>query len=1052
MRVLQLLCLLALLCEVPVALAQTGKIAGRVTDGQTNEPIPGVNVAIDGTVLGTSTDVDGYYTILNVSPGVYDVRASFIGFAPQVVEQVRVNIDLTSEVDFQLSEEAVGLEEIVVAAERPIVQRDVSANVANLNMSEIENLPVSSIEEVIGMQAGIEPGLSVRGSGASDVAFVIDGMSTRNPRNNNPFTGISYTSIEEVQVQTGGFNAEYGNIRSGLVNVSTKEPSGSRYTADILTRYSAPSRKYFGITPNDPEAYWMRPFLDPDVAYVGTHTDESPWDLYMRRQYPQWQGYNSRATGLTQQGINLSPEQAQEAWEWYHRKDFSPAADFSVDGTIGGPVPGISQPLGNLRFLASYRQEQESYLVPKTRDAYDEQTGQLKLISNLGPGMKLTVNGLYGNQSGMNAGGSSIHTGELPPYPWSARGVIDDLGGSLGTNSLFVNDDWSLTDISNVQLGGHFTHMLNDKTFYDLRLQRNTSKYKTGPGDPRDPTILKTVGDLELDEAPFGYYNQTWLYEPISGTAVGGVWGITRDTTEVVTWNLRADLTNQMNRFTMLKAGADLHFTDYDSRVNYVAPAFSSQEQDLVWHRKALQGAVYAQTKLEFQGLIANVGLRADYFKPSGDWYVYDLYDPALGTNALDELEQRSIDGRFSVSPRLGVSFPVQENSKLYFNYGHFRDIQNIENLYEIGTIQGRSKIERIGNPNLPMQKTIAYELGYDQNLFDLLLLRIAGYYKAQSDQPRDVWFHSFNSRVNYSTSYPFNYGDTRGLEFTLVKNRGRWVHGFVNYTYMVRKSGNFGYGDIYENRAQMRDEIRESTQHYLNRPVPEPFANFNIEVTTPSILGEDNLAGRVLGDWRISFLGEWRAGQVFTWDGNSSIEIVDNVRWKDYYMLDMRLSKAINTTVGEAVFFVDISNVLNLKHLSRVGAFEGSFDFVYYMQSLHLAEDTFDEGFEEPYNFVYGNDKPGDYRKEGVDFVPIEVVTDLPSEGISRTQGHYGPLYYVKDTGEYHVWTNGGWQSADRSKVDQVLEDKAYIDMPNAEYFRFFNPRDIFFGIRLTF
>jgi hypothetical protein len=268
----------------------------------------------------------------------------------------------------------------------------------------------------------------------------------------------------------------------------------------------------------------------------------------------------------------------------------------------------------------------------------------------------------------------------------------------------------------------------------------------------------------------------------------------------------------------------------------------------------------------------------------------------------------------------------------------------------------------------------------------------------------------------------------------------------------MVRKSGNFGYGDIYENRAQMRDEIRESTQHYLNRPVPEPFANFNIEVTTPSILGEDNLAGRVLGDWRISFLGEWRAGQVFTWDGNSSIEIVDNVRWKDYYMLDMRLSKAINTTVGEAVFFVDISNVLNLKHLSRVGAFEGSFDFVYYMQSLHLPEDTFDEGFDEPYNFVYGNDKPGDYRKEGVDFVPIEVVTDLPSEGISRTQGHYGPLYYVKDTGEYHVWTNGGWQSADRSKVDQVLEDKAYIDMPNAEYFRFFNPRDIFFGIRLTF
>ena len=198
MRNVRLLFTLALLLTATAAQAQTGKIAGVVTDEATGDPLPGVNVVIDGTTQGATTNVDGYYAILNVRPGEYDVRASFIGFTPAVRQGVRVNVDLTTTVDFALQEETVGLDEIVVRAERPVVQRDVSASVANIDAEQIENLPVADVEKVIGLQAGFERGLTIRGSGGSQVQFQVDGYSTQGGLTNDPFTGISYTAVDEV--------------------------------------------------------------------------------------------------------------------------------------------------------------------------------------------------------------------------------------------------------------------------------------------------------------------------------------------------------------------------------------------------------------------------------------------------------------------------------------------------------------------------------------------------------------------------------------------------------------------------------------------------------------------------------------------------------------------------------------------------------------------------------------------------------------------------------------------------------------------------------------
>jgi len=311
-RLLALVFVLALL-PASMAFAQKGKIAGLITDASTGEALPGVNILIVGTTQGAITDVDGFYFINNVRPGTYSMRVSFVGFNTQVRDGIRVSTGLTSEQNFGLDVEDVGLDEVIVTAERPIVQLDVSANVASLNPAEFEDLPVAGVSEVLDLQAGIEPGLQVRGGGLGEVAFVVDGLNLRTGKSHEPFTNISYTSLEEVQVQTGGFSAKYGNVRAGIVNVATKEPPRDKYTFDAMFRIAPPQDKVANALGSAAGAqgdcdyssgninswcdmWFVRPALDPAVAMDGNAG--GAWDQYTQRQYNQFEGWESVAAGL----------------------------------------------------------------------------------------------------------------------------------------------------------------------------------------------------------------------------------------------------------------------------------------------------------------------------------------------------------------------------------------------------------------------------------------------------------------------------------------------------------------------------------------------------------------------------------------------------------------------------------------------------------------------------------------------------------------------------------------------------------------------------------
>ncbi|NCQ18442.1 MAG: TonB-dependent receptor [Ignavibacteria bacterium CG_4_8_14_3_um_filter_37_9] len=1044
---------------IPIFLlqAQTGKISGVVKDAATGEPLISASVMIQGTNAGAATNLDGYYSILNVPPGIYTIKASMIGYTSSILRNIRVNINQTFELNISLKEESIQAQEVVVVATPPVVQKDVSNSVVNIGSEDFENLPIANVTSVVGLQAGIVGGAFRGGSSSktdytNQTGYLLNGMVMRDERNNTPFTGISFTSVEEIQIQTGGFNAEYGNIRSGLVNIVTKEGKSDRYSISLFSRVRPAGKKYFGDGPSSPNAYWIRPYLDDAVAWTGTNN--GAWEQYTIKQYPSFEGWNSVSQKLLSDNDptnDLTPEAAQRLFLFQHRKDMRILRpDYDLDMSVTGPVPG-GEALGNLRFLASFRASQSMYLIPLSRDAYLDYTANIKFTTDLTTTQKLSIEGLLSESDG-----TAANRDGSPGLFTSSEGIANGLyysRGSYGDSRIFSTDYWAPSIIKRRMLGSKYTNVLSPTSFFEGVLSVFQSRYFTYPGRSRDNSkVYEYAPGMFTDEAPFGFEDSD---APGIGSLMRMGVGMSnaRDTSKVTAFNLRFDYTNQIDKYNSLKAGVEFNLTDNSINYGSFDIYLPDNNSNTRWHTKPIRGSVYAQDKIEFEGMIANIGVRVDYSSPDADWYVlsspYDYSLSAKNAAAIDQLVKKEpADPQLNVSPRLGVAFPITETSKLYFNYGFFRQMPTPENLYRVRIQTNSGRIDQLSDPNLSLQKTIAYELGYEQGLFEEYFLRVAGYYKNISEQQRPVHYISKDNAVNYYTPTNDSYEDIRGVEVTVTKNRGNWIQGFANYTYSLATSGFFNYSTYYENSQLMLSYLRDTQEGEQSKPVPRPFARVNLDLFTPGQdFGPDFEGIGLLTDWRLSVIGNWRSGAYATWTGGGGTitGISNNVQWRDSYGLDLRISKNFKLGPVNLQVFADLNNALNIKYLSSYGFIDNN-DYIDYMRSLHLPKSSIDESKGKfGYINIDGNDRPGDYRQGS--FIPIVPITNFSSVTSPSTNA----IYYVVESGNYLQFDGDTWMTVPADKMKEVLDKKQYIDMPNQEWASFLNPRNIYWGLKIS-
>ncbi|MDZ7261908.1 MAG: TonB-dependent receptor [candidate division KSB1 bacterium] len=1071
-RVIALILLLTIAMTGPLWSGTTGKIAGTVIDKKTGEPLPGANVVIVGTTLGAATDINGKYTILYVSPGLYDVQVSMIGYAKVMAKEVRVLIDQTARVDFALEMEVIEGEVVTVVAERTIIKPDVATSVVAMSDKEVEELPINNVVSAIGLQAGIrggwsgplggaarpsyvnnyirgrvsvQGGLSIRGGEGDNILVEMDGVTLRDPRNNEPMTRMPLSSVKEISVERGGFNAEYGQVRSGIVNIVTKEGSKQGYSGSLQFRYSPPAPKYWrgpGILDvHDPYSFVLRPFFDPDVCWTGT--DNGAWDEYTRSQYPSFMGWNEVSRILCSDNDpnnDLTPLGAQRVFEYETRKKQpNDQPDYDIDAGFGGPIPFVSEALGNLRFYTSYRTNREMLLFPLTRPDYRDYDWNFQVNSDITPSMRLRFSGLIGKQFTLRHNWDATGIYFYPRTPSEIASVASSIYSPTDLVMLFSDYNFCLADIGHRSFAAKLTHTISPKTFYEVSLEHFRRDYNVRPRALRDTSkVFEIIPGFYEDSNPFGYWPTQARGIIVSG---GQHVSKARDFTVVNSTTLKADFTSQVNFQNLVKAGIELDYNDLDFDYGTImsggqaAEKYANRVQMRVF---PIRGATYIQDKLEVKEFTANLGLRLDYSNSNVNWWRVDPYSKSFFAPTAKELAagitypKEKSKAQWQLSPRLGIAHPITENSKLFFNYGHFKQLPQYESLFRVERNDVYA-VTSFGNPNLILAKTISYELGFDYLLPQELLLQLAAFYNDISDQQDFTNYQSLAYGFSYTYSTSNNYQDTRGFELTLRKSAGRWWSGFANYTYLVNTTGHFGSSRRFDDKTEQKKWDEATVNLYQDRPIPQPYARVNLNLYTPEDFGPAVVNHHILGGFGLNLILDWQAGYWTTWNPGNLPYVAYNVKAVDFFNTYLRLDKTLTFGKFRMQLFVDINNVLNTRRLWNTGDYN-------YLASLHLPK-------SDVYTNIPGNDKVGDYRKPGVEFQPMEHVTRLDPRG-----GNERAWYYEDASGKYFEWVNNQWVEVDKQRLDKALKDKAYIDMPNASTFWFLDPRKIYFGLRVSF
>jgi|GEM_PF-2378628 len=657
----------------------TGKIAGQVSDAENGQPLYGAVVTLVGTKIGTFTDEKGNYFLVNVPPGSYSLRAQMTGYSLLTVIDVKCTQDITTKLNIKLKISPIKTEGIVVTAERPIVDKELTATRRSIKIDDLSMMPWDTPEKALATQPGVvvkSQEFHIRGGRSDEVSYLLDGISIRDAVEGYSGILVNSNALSDLNMLTGIFDAQYGEVMSGVINSSIKTG------ADGKLNFYANNGSILGDMTG-------RGYQDYQLDYGRS--------LYQDKL---------RIFGAADLSLTDDWEPHRELVTHQDRQDYS--------GLIKSTY---SAPWG-VRLTGLWVQSRSQY-------------------------------GYYGH--------------DWYYFPGSYRS--DFRKGKLG--SLNINQSISNSTFYNINLGwfwntGKFG--VRD-TFWDIgRYWWEDIRFF----DYQDNQIY-------YDENGFAHFTagyNPYGYDRMLFYRYGSYWKYRDRSTDQRF--IKFDITSQVNNIHQLKFGTDLKFY----RVNnfYLYPTANGVPIFDSYNKNPTTQAAYLQDKIEYQGLVVNVGLR------------YERIDPKVSSTALglwaQDLESVDLSPKSIYSPRIGLSYIISPVTTFHLGYGKYFQQPQFQHFYQyLGAYNSLElKGNILGNPALEPPTTTSLEFGtvtefgrewsFDFTVYSKDIRNLVGieYVPAVPEA-----YYQYRN-IDNATS--------RGIEATIKKHLGQHFTGLLQYSY----------------------------------------------------------------------------------------------------------------------------------------------------------------------------------------------------------------------------------------------------------------------------
>lgn len=730
-------------------LAQTGvgKLSGKVVDEVTREPLIGANVILVNTDLGAATDINGNYFILNVTPGTYEVRISYVGYAPLLVQDVRIVAGITYELNAQLTTDFT-LPEIIVQ-DRKFFEEKSTNTTKVFDSEEISRLPVKGVEKLASLQAGVvisegsggaggNAVINVRGGRGAEVLYIVDGVPQNEIYSGTNQSQVSNSAIEQLSFQIGGYEAKYGQAQSGIVNVTTKSGSPTySFFGDVLTSSFTDDFGYNLYTIN-----LSGPIIPGNSQHTFFLSGERGWN----------KDSNPRAIGVSFNSNvvfdNPYKEHLDESIYRYTARTNHSFGDFML--RLGANI--------NFRDFRSYTHlYAKNNAMHNPRNERENWSFSGRLSQNVSKNAFWNLN--VGYRIFYNEQGDGIWYDNLEAYGDSAANAALGVtlpfnGGRVTTDAIGifnaygrVFNGYNKLDIKTLTADADFTAQISNHLF------------EIGGGVSYNTLRNYSIGPIGLASDNLAALPELVRYSRLQPTMYG------------------YDVTGRN------EVDGD-QFIEYEDES--IQTAFAPKNPILAYG--------YVQDRFELSDIVLNLGVRFDYFDSKTDVIKDPLLPFAYGDpNVYDSEDFKVKDAEFYISPRIGLGFPITATTVFHAQYGKFIQQPRLDQVYS--TIYDLNFLITDNNWSLntgqvESEITTQYEVGFRQVLGDVAALNLTAFYKNTEGliNTATVFFQRQpgGQILRYIAPTNTDFGTIKGLALTLDVARISYFSASINYTYSI--------------------------------------------------------------------------------------------------------------------------------------------------------------------------------------------------------------------------------------------------------------------------